>query len=47
MQNNDTTIFNFSEKADEVMEELVAAGMHGSRLRGLPVARSMEGVVAA
>lgn len=29
MQNDDTTIFNFGEKADEVMEELAAAGMHG------------------
>jgi len=28
MQNDDTTISNFGEKADEVMEEL-AAGMHG------------------
>lgn len=29
MQNDDTTIFNFGEKADEVMEELAAAGFHG------------------
>lgn len=29
MQNDDTTIFNFGEKADEVMEELAAAEMHG------------------
>ena len=29
MQNDDTTIFDFSERADEVMEELAAAGMHG------------------
>lgn len=29
MKHDDTTIFNFGEKADEVMEELAAAGMHG------------------
>lgn len=29
MQNDDTTIFNFGERADEVMEELAACGFHG------------------
>lgn len=29
MKHDDTTIFNFGERADEVMEELAAAGLHG------------------
>lgn len=29
MKHDDTTIFNFGERADEVMEELAATGMHG------------------
>ena len=29
MQNDDTTIFNFGERADEAMTEMAAAGMHG------------------
>jgi len=29
MKHDDTTIFNFGERADEVTEELAAAGMHG------------------
>lgn len=29
MQNDDTTIANFGEQADDLMTEMAAAGMHG------------------